>query len=321
MLMNSKGIVLISVLLIVLMLSVISVSIGKYYFLSSKREGYVDFQNDAIQYMANVETLAIKEIKKHFRFNRAHTAKNQTLFTDPIYLELEKGTLQSTLKDASSCFNINALLDFRKEKYILNQKAISAFEGHLKLLDYDASAIDALTDQIIDWIDVDNEPRSNGLEDYFYIGPMNDSKQFTSKRYFYHLSEIKNLPASAYFDWSIIKEHFCVIPLLDEYSININFLEADNIFLLAAAIPDVSLGEAEEILNAIPLNGFKSISDLKNAYPNINFDNLNIPISFNSQLLFLDTEVSYADFNATSQTLMNYNNNKVSIIFRSYNGI
>ena len=67
MFMNSKGIVLISVLLIVLMLSVISVSIGKYYFLSSKREGYVDFQNDAIQYMANVETLAIKEIKKHLR--------------------------------------------------------------------------------------------------------------------------------------------------------------------------------------------------------------------------------------------------------------
>ena len=219
------------------------------------------------------------------------------------------------------CFNINALLDFRKEKYILNQKAISAFEGYLKLLDYDASAIDALTDQIIDWIDIDNEPRSNGLEDYFYIGPMNDSKQFTSKRYFYHLSEIKNLPASAYFDWHVIKEHFCVIPHIDEYSININFLGADNIFLLAAAIPDLSLGQAEEILNAIPYSGFKSISDLKSVYPNINFDNLNIPISFNSQLLFLDTEVSYADFNATSQTLMNYNNNKLSIIFRSYNGI
>ena len=90
---------------------------------------------------------------------------------------------------------------------------------------------------------------------------------------------------------------------------------------MAAAIPDLSLDQAEEILNAIPYSGFKSISDLKSVYPNINFDKGNIPISFNSQLLFLDTEVSYADFNATSQTLMNYNNNKLSIIFRSYNGI
>ena len=101
---NRKGIVLISVLLIVLILSAISVSIGQYYFLSFTREGYVDFQNNALQYARNLETYALHEMKKEFKFSKQFFPKNHVLLTQPMYIELENGTLHATLTDATNSF-------------------------------------------------------------------------------------------------------------------------------------------------------------------------------------------------------------------------
>ncbi|SVC87378.1 uncharacterized protein METZ01_LOCUS340232, partial [marine metagenome] len=145
--------VLISVLLIVLILSAISVSIGKYYFLSFTREGYVDFQNNALQYSRNLETFAVHTINREFKFNKQFFPKNQVLLTQPIYIELENGTLHATLIDATNCFNINSLVDYRNKQYTANQEAISGFQKLLRLLKFDDNAIDSLTDQILDWID------------------------------------------------------------------------------------------------------------------------------------------------------------------------
>ncbi|MDC0185722.1 type II secretion system protein GspK [Gammaproteobacteria bacterium] len=315
---SNKGVVLISVLLIILMLSVISVSIGKYYFLSFKREGHVDFQNDAIQYIQNIEVLSINEIKKQFM---SHTARNLPLFSEPISIQLEKGMITAKLKDATSCFNINALMNFNDNLYLPNQRVISGFRKYLKLLDYNDASIDSLIDQVIDWIDTDNQPRANGLEDYFYIGPMSSSKQFTSKRFFYHLSEIKNLPASSYFDWQLIEEHFCVIPFIDNHAININFLGPNDVLFLAALIPELTISDAEMIIENIPDEGFQTFSELNNFYPYINFNNSIIPISVSSKLFFIESQVTYDSFSATARTLINYNNNKASILTRSYNGI
>ena len=62
---NNKGIVLISVLFIVLILSAIGASMSNTYLLSIKRETYVGFQSDAIQYIDNVETHAKEEIMNY----------------------------------------------------------------------------------------------------------------------------------------------------------------------------------------------------------------------------------------------------------------
>ena len=319
---NHKGIVLISVLLIVLILSAISVSIGKYYFLSFTREGYVDFQNNALQYSRNLETFAVHTINKEFKFTKQFFPKNHVLLTQPIYIELENGILHATLVDATNCFNINSLFDYRNEQYTANQEAIAGFQKLLRLLKFDNNAIDSLTDQILDWIDADDQPRSNGLEDYYYIGPMNAAKQFTSKRLFYHLSELKNLPASTYIKWQVFREHVCVRPSTREnYAINLNTLESDDVLLLASIYPSFSLDDAESIINSIPDDGFASTSQLTSAFPNFDFSTTHLPISFTTEWFYLDSTITFEEYSATSRTLINMNNNKAYIVSRSYNGI
>ena len=319
--MSNKGIVLISVLLIVLMLSAISVSIGKYYFLSFQREGYVDFQSNAIQYIGNIEILALKEVTRELRLSKKYMAKDNILLNNPFGIEIENGLVSAKLSDASDCFNVNSLYDHKDQKYLINTKAVEGFKRLLRILEYEDNVIDSLTDQVLDWIDSDNEPRSNGLEDYYYIGPMHTTKQFTAKRFFYHLSEIRSLPASKNINWQVFQEHFCVYPNLGDYKININLLQLNNSILLASIIPDLTIDQAEVLISEIPLEGFKSISELYTAFPNINFNQSYLPISLTTELLLLRSDLSSNEYSASATAIINFKNNKATILSRFYNGI
>ena len=66
---KNKGIVLISILLIVLLLSSIAVLFGNKYLISLKRAQYIEFQTLAINVFRNIESLSKDKIKKEFRFN------------------------------------------------------------------------------------------------------------------------------------------------------------------------------------------------------------------------------------------------------------
>ena len=61
---NTRGVVLISVMMIMLILSAIGVSLSQNYFLALKREGYVNFENNAFQYIRAIEVLSEEEMKK-----------------------------------------------------------------------------------------------------------------------------------------------------------------------------------------------------------------------------------------------------------------
>ena len=61
---KNKGIVLISILLIVLLLSSIAVLFGNKYLISLKRAQYIEFQTLAINIFRNIESLSKDKIKK-----------------------------------------------------------------------------------------------------------------------------------------------------------------------------------------------------------------------------------------------------------------
>ena len=66
---KTKGVVLISVLLIVLLLSSIAVVIGNNYFVSFKRAQYLEFQTVSLNIFSSIESLALKKIDNELKFN------------------------------------------------------------------------------------------------------------------------------------------------------------------------------------------------------------------------------------------------------------
>ena len=94
---NKRGVVLISVLLIVLILSGISVSLGEIFFKSIKRSTYIEFQSTSIQLQRNMESLGIDLIDQNLRYNKGYLSKNDQLLKDEIFFESNGFLIRSRL--------------------------------------------------------------------------------------------------------------------------------------------------------------------------------------------------------------------------------
>ena len=105
MLYRNKGVVLISVLMIVLLLSSVAVLIGNNYFVSFKRAQYQEFQNVSLNIFRNIESLALKKIDTELKFNSKVHANNNALFKNDFIFELNQGVVTGKISDASNCFN------------------------------------------------------------------------------------------------------------------------------------------------------------------------------------------------------------------------
>ena len=167
--MRDKGVVLMSVLLIVLLLSSIAAMIGNNYFISLKRAAYLEFQSSSLNLFRGMEFLAKKKINQEIKF-KEFIGKDNSMFVNNIFLEDDTGYIFSEIFDASTCFNVNNLVQKNEDNYIPHQESIKVFKRLMLLKEVDERETNQMIDQIIDWIDIDNRPRSNGLEDYFYTG-------------------------------------------------------------------------------------------------------------------------------------------------------
>ena len=250
---NKRGVVLISVLLIVLILSGISVSLGEIFFKSIKRSTYIEFQSTSIQLQRNMESLGIDLIDQNLRYNKGYLTKNDQLLKDEIFFESNGFLIRSRLVDTSNCFNLNSLLISAENNKLPNDRSISVLSNMLLFLNYEDRQIDSLIDQIIDWVDYDDQPRSNGYEDYFYTGPINEPRQYTSKRTLYDFSELNNLPASREFDLNDLKKYMCVIPYSEKTNINVNTLELEDALVLASYL-GISIDDAEYLIMNNPVD-------------------------------------------------------------------
>ena len=81
---KDKGVVLISILLIVLLLSSVAVLFGNKYFLSLKRAQYIEFQTMSLNIFRNIESLAKDKIEKELRFNKSKLSKNNPIINKPM---------------------------------------------------------------------------------------------------------------------------------------------------------------------------------------------------------------------------------------------
>tara|TARA_B110000003_G_scaffold50796_1_gene49874 strand:- start:1514 stop:2479 length:966 start_codon:yes stop_codon:yes gene_type:complete len=318
---KTKGVVLISVLLTVLLLSSIAVVIGNNYFVSFKRAQYLEFQTVSLNIFSSIESLALKKIDNELRFNSKFHAKNNALFTNDFIFETQKGLVSGKIIDSSNCFNINSLVIKNKNTYKPNKENIAIFERLLSLSEIENNLIDEAIDQIIDWIDADDNPRAFGLEDYYYSGPLNNPKEYTSARIFYSIQEIKSLPAIRDIGWQVFEKYFCALPDND-LSININTITGNKSLLLSSLFENLPYSDAEYVIDNIPEDGIKNLNELSNLFPSYKLEKSQNYLNFSSSHFELVTSLSYESYYSESKSKIYYGaNNNSYITSRIYNGI
>ena len=319
---RNKGVVLISILLIVLLLSAVAITFGNKYLVSLKRAQYIEFQSLSLNAFRNVEAMSLNKIDKFSRFNSSNLTKENPLLTDEIYFEINGATIVGSIDDASNCFNINSLVRAGKDDYQENKKSMNAFRELMYLAEVDNNVAEEIIDQIIDWVDKNSNPRAYGLEDYYYSGPLHNPREFSGGRLLIDIEELKSIPSVRLVDWDIFKEFFCAYPFATDLKLNINTLDKNNILLLTAFFPKIDIKDSEYIIENIPLNGFQDINTFLQAFEDIDLSSPNGEVIFTSDIFNIETVIDYEGYSASSKSTLIYGKNKNGyILSRTYNGI
>ena len=317
--MNKPGVILITTLLVILIMSVISTQISKTFMLSMQREMYMDFSNTSYQLLLSAEAQAIKKIQQEMKMYSTKLKSEDSLLKNGMYYPIGTRTLQISVKDAGNCFNLNSLFTPKQGKYELNKSQKEWLERLLRLKEVDEINIQSLLDQLIDWVDKDNQPRNYGAENYFYTGPGSSIKQFTSKRLLAHLSEIKSLPIIDQFDFYALTEGICVLPYSNRQNININTLNVSNALLLASFFAENNLEFVESEILDFPEEGYDNIDSFIKKFPEANKYPRQV-LGTNSRIFQLKSQLHDENIIAELETIVILDvSNQSKVLNRNFN--
>ena len=317
--MNKPGVILITTLLIVMILSIISVQISKNFYISLKREAYLDFKNLSHQMLMSSEKQAIKSLQKNIKSFQSKLTLNDSLLNNKFYFQNDLMILEVSVLDASNCFNLNSLFKPSGNSYEIRPLYKAWLKRYLKLKQFNEADIESFIDQLVDWVDRDNQPLNFGAENYFYIGPASKISQFTPKRLLVDISEINNFPIMERMDFRDLITNLCVLPNRNNQIININSLVQSDSLLIAAFFDEKNLEyTASQILN-MPKNGYDDV--------NVFIDQFNqaskFPsqvLSINSQTFRLQSDIINENFSANLETLVILDiSNSAEVLSRTFN--
>ena len=321
---RQRGVVLITTLMLVIFMSSLFVLMSKDALVNQKRIFYRTIQNQSIDTILGLESEYLYYIK-----NNSDMSFNQTFFNNLSNSSINKylidifpdASIDISLKDNTNCLNMNSVVSLSNNneeiEYTKNDTNVSYIYNYLNLNNIDPIIISEFLDQVLDWIDTDDVPRSYGIEDYFYTGPLSVNKQYTGKRLFFNKNELLTLPALSQFDIKKLN-HICVHPYSTKLLININSLVLDDYKLIQSLYPEFSAEDAKLFIQEIPLTTIRSKSELSTIYNDYNLDNLDLFI-YKAGFFQIKTKVRYRDFDFSVTSFINDLNSNSKISHRHYN--
>ena len=317
--MNKPGVILITTLLIVMILSIISVQISKNFYISLKREAYLDFKNLSHQMLMSSEKQAIKSLQKNIKSFQSKLTLNDSLLNNKFYFQNALMVLEVSVLDASNCFNLNSLFKPSGNSYEIRPLYKAWLKRYLKLKQFNEADIESFIDQLVDWVDRDNQPLNFGAENYFYMGPASKISQFTPKRLLVDISEINNFPIMERMDYRDLITNLCVLPNRNNQIININSLVQSDSLLIAAFFDEENLEyTASQILN-MPKNGYDDANVFIDQFNQVSKFPSQV-LSINSQTFRLQSDIINENFSANLETLVILDiSNSAEVISRTFN--
>ena len=278
-------------------MSIISIQISKNFFLSIQRDLYIDFKNHSLQLLLSSEKQAIKSIQKEMISSNEKLINKDPVLNQSYFFSNELATIQVDVSDASNCFNLNSIFIKTGDGIQIKKDNREWLERLLRLKGLDGPEIESFIDQLIDWVDPDNQPLNFGAENYFYIGPLSPINQYTPKRLLSNLSEIKNFPVLDQISFKKISNNLCVLPGLSNQLINVNTLNDSHTNLIASLFDEENLEFIESQILDTPENGYDSANEFANK--------ISQSVSWPSQVLSINSKTFLISTKIYNQTFSN----------------
>ena len=317
--MTKPGVILITTLLILMVMSVISMQVSKNFYVSLQREAYLDFKNQSYHMLVNSEKQAIKNLQKEIKLYESKLTLSDPILKNKYYYQNDLMTLEIEVSDASNCFNLNSLFDQSSTASQIRPAYRDWLSRYLQLKSLSKVKIQSFVDQLIDWVDQDNQPLNYGAENYFYIGPASQTQQFTPKRLLVDLSEIQNFPIMQNLNFTEMTSNLCVIPGSTKQLLNINTLVKEDALLVASFFNEKNLEFTESQILNLPKNGYDDISVFANHFSKSAIYPPQV-LSINSRTFNLEGTIINENFSATIESLVILElSSTVKILSRTFN--
>ena len=260
---KQRGVALIVVLLIVAMVVIIATNITSRNQLSMRRPLNLAQYDQAYWYAISAEELAKKILKQDLDDSEGRVHKQQYWAMSDVVFPAEYGEIAGKITDMRSCFNLNALSITTKDVENGQPKlplAAKQYKALLVSLGMDDFTADHLTQTLKDYIDEDTVASPYGAEDAEYEA--RNVPYRAANTLMNHRSELRAVIGYTQDIYLKLLPYICVIPGNDRQLLNVNTIDVEQAALLAAMLDNqISVGEAESIINQRPGDGFAKIDD------------------------------------------------------------
>ncbi|MCE9687839.1 type II secretion system minor pseudopilin GspK [Shewanella sp. AS16] len=256
---KQRGVALIVVLLIVAMVAIIATNITGRNQLSMRRTLNLAQYDQAYWYAMSSEELAKKVLKQDLDDAEGVVHRQQYWALADVQFPAEHGIISGKISDMRACFNLNALSVASKEVENGQPKlplAARQFKAMLVAMGMDDFAAEHLTHTLKDYIDEDTTAGAFGAEDAEYES--RDVPYRAANTLLNHRSELRAVLGFTQDIYLKLLPYVCVIPGDDRQLLNVNTLEVEQAALLAGMLENqISVGEAESIINQRPASGYE----------------------------------------------------------------
>lgn len=263
---KEKGVALIVVMLIVAMIAIIATEITSRNQLAMRRTLNLAEYDQAYWYAMSAEQLLKKVLKQDLDDSEGRVHLQQYWALNDVMFPAEHGEISGKVMDLSSCFNLNALSQASTKGSRGQPKmplATMQFKSLLVALGMDDFSAEKLSQHVKDYLDADSVNSPFGAEDAEYESrtiPYRAANTLMNDK-----SELRSVLGVTQEIYKKIAPYICVIPGNDKQLLNVNTIKADQPELLIGMLQNkISKGEAENIINQRPAEGFENIQDFWN---------------------------------------------------------
>lgn len=252
---DREGMALLTVLLLVAVMSVVAVAILDDVRFSVRRTTNAEGQAQAQWYASGAEMLARRQITRLLEADGAKTPLEPEWNGQRMTFPIDDGVISAVVTDGQACFNLNSVVQGIGEDLLYRPLGVAQFMALGRAVGAPESRMRAVSDALVDWLDVDEETRPLGAEDGAYAGlstPYRTGGVMLSE--VSELRAIKGMDAELY---DRLRPWVCALPTTRLSPININTLRPDQAPLLTMLTNgQVNPINAKSVLERRPRGGW-----------------------------------------------------------------
>jgi general secretion pathway protein K len=255
---RQKGVVLLSVLLILALLTALVYQLVGRQSLVVAQARQTFAGDQALQYALGAEAFARQILYQEWEETGAVDSLVEVWAQPVPPLEVDEGFLEIQVRDLNSCFNLNSVAAAHGGGGNAVQRLnLTRFKALLRNLNLPENLADAW----LDWIDPDQDVSGFGAEDGEYL--LREFAHRTANQLAGHASELRMIREMEDDFFAALEPHVCVLPT-DALKVNVNTASAATI---AALNPNLSTAQMEAMTQTE--RTYADVNQVTTEYPDL----------------------------------------------------